>query len=63
MTKKRVSQALYDDNLIMNGKKRILHTDVMHIGGHHFLVTICTTAVDLQCPMKRETGIVLGFTL
>jgi hypothetical protein len=43
MTKRKVSRAIYDNNLNMDEKKQVLYSDVMHVDGHCFLVTVCTT--------------------
>jgi hypothetical protein len=40
MVKKKVSRAVIDDNLILDEKKQTLYTDVMHIDGSKFLVTV-----------------------
>jgi len=61
MTKRKSSQALYDDNLIMDQKKQNLQTDVMHPEGQHFMVTACESLhLVLQCPLERETALDLG---
>jgi hypothetical protein len=62
MVKKRASQA--DDNLILDEKRQTLYTDVMHIDGSKFLVTVCKPLqLTLQCKIERETQQVLGMTL
>jgi hypothetical protein len=64
MTKKKASRALYDDNLIMDQQKQVFHTNVMHFEGQHFMITVCEPLqLVLQCPIKRETALVLGNAL
>jgi len=42
----------------------VLHADVMHLDGQHFLVTVCEPLqLVMQCPIERETALVLGNTL
>jgi hypothetical protein len=36
MAKKKVSQAVVDDDLVMNEKKQMLYSDVMHVDGVKF---------------------------
>jgi hypothetical protein len=40
MTRKLVTRAIYDDDLVANNKQKLLHTDVMHIDCKRFLVTV-----------------------
>jgi hypothetical protein len=64
MTQKKVGRAVYDDDLIMDEKKQVLYSDVMHIDGQKFLVTVCEPLhLTLQCPVERETATVLGVAL
>jgi hypothetical protein len=64
LTKKKISRSIYDNNLLMDQKKQVLHTDVMHVDGQHFLVTVCEPLqLVLQCPVERETALVLGTAL
>jgi hypothetical protein len=64
MTQKKVGRAVYDDDLIMDKKKQVLYSDLMHIDGHKFLVTVCEPLqLTLQCPIERETATVLGIAL
>jgi hypothetical protein len=41
MMKRKVGWAIYDDDLITNEKKQVLHTDVMHLEGQRFLIAVC----------------------
>jgi hypothetical protein len=41
MMKKKASRAAIDDNLVLDEKKQALYTDIMHIDGSKFLVTVC----------------------
>jgi hypothetical protein len=64
MVRKKQSRAIYDDNLIMDEKKQVLHVDVMHLDGQHFLVTVCEPLqLVIQSPIERETALVLGNAL
>jgi hypothetical protein len=64
MTKKKASRALYDNNLVMDERKQILHTDNMHLDGRHLMVTVCEPLqLVLQCSIERETALVLGSNL
>jgi hypothetical protein len=48
----------------MDEKKQTLHTDVMHLDGQHFLITVCELLqLVLQCAIERETAAVLGNAL
>jgi hypothetical protein len=40
LTKKAISHAVIDTGTIMQDKTQTLHTDVMHLDGHKFLVTL-----------------------
>jgi hypothetical protein len=64
MVKKKQSRAIYDGNLILDKKKQVIHTDVRHLDGQHFMITVCEPLqLLLQCPIERETALVLGNTL
>ena len=55
---------MYDDDLVMDTKKQVLHTNVMHLDSQHFLLTVCETLqLILHCPLERETVLVLGTAL
>ncbi len=41
LTKQTTGRAIVDSDLIMDRKEQVLHTDVMHIDGHKFLITVC----------------------
>ncbi len=64
MTCKKVSCAVYDNDLIMDEKKQSLFSDVMHIDNCRFLVTVCEPLqLVLQCALERETASALGIAL
>ena len=64
MIKKKASRARFDDHLIMDQKRQTLHSDVMHLDGQLFLVTIFKPLqLVLQCAIERETALVLGSAL
>jgi hypothetical protein len=48
MTRRKVSWAIVDDDLILDQKKQMLHTDVMHMDSNMFLFTLCK-------PLHSET--------
>ncbi|MFN9979926.1 MAG: hypothetical protein ACK53Y_08445, partial [bacterium] len=55
---------MYDDDLVMDTKKQVLHTNVMHLDGQNFLLTVCEPLqLILQCPIERETALALGTAL
>ena len=41
MTNKKVTRAVVDDDLLLEEKKAILHTDVMQVDMQRFLITVC----------------------
>jgi len=41
MTKKKISRAIIDENLMLDEKRQVLYSDVMHIDSNKFLITIC----------------------
>jgi hypothetical protein len=60
MTKKKPSRAIYDDVLVMDEQKKVLHTNILHIEGQCFMITVCKPLqLVLQCPVERETVLVL----
>jgi hypothetical protein len=65
MEKKRASRAVVDKNLILDEKKQMLYTDVMHIDSSKLLVTVCEPLqLTLQCKIERETQqVLIGMTL
>jgi hypothetical protein len=59
--KRKVSQAVVDDDIVMDEKKQTLYSDVMHIDGIKFLVTVCKPLqLTMQCKIERQTQGVLG---
>ncbi len=55
MVKKKASRAVVDDDLVLDEKRQMLYTDVMHIDGSKFLVTVCEPLqLTLQCKIERE---------
>jgi hypothetical protein len=64
MVKRKASRAVVDDDLVMDQKKQTLYSDVMHIDGVKFLVTVCELLpLTLQCKIERETQGVLSLAL
>ena len=64
MTKKNVSRAVINDSLIMEEKKQVLSTDVMHWEGTKYLITVCEPLqLVLQTPIDSEGKTQLGLAL
>jgi len=64
MTNNMVTRAVVDDDLLLEEKKAILHTDVMQIDSQRFLITVCNPLqITLQVPIERESQAVLGLAL
>jgi hypothetical protein len=64
MVKKKLSRAVVDDDLVMEEKKQMLYSDVMHVDGVKFSITVCEPLqLTIQCKIERETQGVLGPTL
>ncbi len=62
--KKKTSRAIVDDDLVLDEKKQTLYTDVMHLDGEKFLVTVCKPLqLTIQCRIERETQNMLRLTL
>jgi hypothetical protein len=51
MTKKKVSQAIVDEDLMLDEKKQVLYSDVMYIDSNKFLITVCK---PLQLPIQNH---------
>ena len=48
----------------MDEKKQVLYSDVMHLEGQSFLITVCEQLqLVLQCPVEQETALVFGNAL
>jgi hypothetical protein len=61
MTQKPVKKAIVEDDLKLDQKKQVLHTDVMHVDGQHFLVTVCKPLqLTIQVAVEQESQGVLG---
>ena len=65
MTKRKVSRALIDNNIVMEEKRQVLSADVMHIDGKIFLIATSEPLqlTFLQCPIASETQNQLGLAL
>jgi hypothetical protein len=64
MTKKRVNRAIVDESLVLDEKKQVLYSDVMHINSNKFLITVCKLLqLVMQCRIERESQSKLGFAL
>jgi hypothetical protein len=54
LTKKAIYRAAIDPSAVMRDKVQKLHTDVMHLDGHKFLVTLVKPLqVTLQILLKN----------
>ncbi len=48
--KKKTGRAIVDDDLVLDEKKQMLYTDVLHLDGEKFLVTVCKPLqLMIQC--------------
>jgi hypothetical protein len=64
MSKKKVGRAIVNNDLVMDRKKQVLHTDVMHIDGSRFHVMVCEPLnLTLQVYIEKESQSVLGAAL
>jgi hypothetical protein len=64
MTKKKVSRAIVDESLMLDEKKRVLYSDIMHINSNKFLITVRKPLqLVMQCKIERESQSKLGFAL
>jgi hypothetical protein len=64
LTKKAISRAVIDPTAIMREKVQTLHTDVMHLEGHKFLISLVEPLqLTLQKLLKNETADQLGLGL
>ncbi len=64
LTKKTTGRAIVDNDLIIDRKEQVLHTDVMHIDGHKVLITVCEPlCLNLQVYIERESQSMLGMAL
>jgi hypothetical protein len=64
LTRKIASRAVIDDSLVLDEKKQLMYTDVVHIDGNKFLITVCEPLqLTLQCKIERERQNQLGMTL
>jgi hypothetical protein len=64
LTKKAISRAVIDPSAVMRDKVQTLHTDVMHLDGHKFLVLLVKPLqLTLQTVLKNETADQLGLGL
>ncbi len=64
MTKKKISRAIVDKSLMLDEKKQVIYSDVMHIDSNKFLITVCKLLqLEMQCRIERESQSELGFTL
>ncbi len=61
---KKVSWAIADEDLMLDEKKRVLYSDVMHIDINKFLITVCEPLqLTIQNRIERETQNELGRAL
>jgi hypothetical protein len=64
MTRKKVSRAVCDDNLVMDERKQSLFSDVMHVDSCKFLMTVCEPLqLVMQCAVERGNASALGIAL
>ena len=64
MTKRKVSRAVIDKDIIVKEKQQLLYSDVMHIDRQKFLITTCEPLqLTLQCSLTSESQTQLGLGL
>lgn len=64
MTKKDVSRAIIDEDLMLDEKKQILYSDVMYVKSNKFLITLCKPPqLVMWCRIEQETQSELSFAL
>jgi len=64
MTKQVVKRAVVDDDLVLEEKNLVLHSDVIHVDRNMFLVTVCNPLqLTVQVHIERESHSVLGMAL
>jgi hypothetical protein len=64
LTERSIARAVIDPTVVMREKIQELHTDVMHIDGHKFLIShVEPLQLTLQTPLKNETADQLGLGL
>ncbi len=55
MMKKKVSQAIMDENLMLDKKRQVLYSNVMHIDSNKFLIPVCKPLLlMIQNCIERE---------
>ncbi len=55
MTKKKVSRAIIDEELMLDERKQVLYSDVMHIDSNKFLITVCEPLqLTIQNRIERD---------
>jgi hypothetical protein len=55
MTKKKVSRAIVDEDLMLDERKQVLYSDVMHTDSNKFLITVCEPLqLTIQNHIERE---------
>jgi hypothetical protein len=64
MTHKKVSRAIVEDDLVLKERQLILYTDIMHVDGQWFVITVCNPMkITLQVHIEQELQNVLGLAL
>jgi hypothetical protein len=64
LTKRSIARAVIDPTVVMREETQELHTDVMHIDGHKFLIShVEPLQLTLQTPLKNKTADQLGLGL
>jgi hypothetical protein len=41
MTKKKIIRTIIDEDLMLDEKRQVLYSDVMHVDSNKFLITVC----------------------
>jgi hypothetical protein len=64
LTKKAISHTIVDPSMIMKERLQTLHTNIMHIDSHKFLVLLVKPLqLTIEAPLKNEMADQLGLGL
>lgn len=64
MTKRAIGRTAVNHDLVLDEKRQALYTDVMHVEGRKFLVSVCEPLqLTFQCPVESEGKTALGLGL
>ncbi len=62
--KMKTSRTITDDSLVLDEKKQTLYTDIMHLDGEKFMVTVCEPLqLTIKYHVEREMQNVFGMNV